>query len=187
MFLTQEKALKRVVQERQKGDRKRALQKAMSALEKWPDDFDIAMEAIQLCLDISDFKEAVSLMKNTIRHHPGSRQQLISIAREALHLSFNPFLASFVIEFLIRNRDFDSARHAMRSGPASYIEGMIKRSETRSKGFEESGQKKSATYVENEILLGLLYLEARCWSEAAEPLGRAMKSLPDDAQIIGAA
>ena len=187
MFQTQEKALKRVIQERQKGDRSRALQKALTALEKWPDDFDIAMEAIQLCFDMSDLKEAVSLMKTTIRRHPKSRQQLISIARETLHESFNPFLASFVIEFLIGSRDFDSARHAMRSGPTSYIEGMIKRSEMRSKGFEESGQKKSSTYVDNEILLGLLYLEARRWAEAAEPLGRAMKSLPDDAQIIGAA
>ena len=186
MFLTQEKALKRVVQERQRGDRKRALQKAMSALEKWPGDFDIAMEAIQLSLDISDFKESVSLMKSTIRLHPKSRQQLISIAREALHLSFNTFLASFVIEFLISSRDFDSARHAMRSGSASYIDGMIKRSETRSKGFEESGQKKSSTCVDNEILLGLLYIEAQRWSEAVEPFGRAIKSLPDEAQIIGA-
>ena len=187
MFLTQEKALKRIVQERQKGDRKRALRNAMSALKKWPDDFDIATEAIQLCLDISDFKEAVSLMKNTIRHHPRSKQQLLSIAREALHLSFNPFLASFVIEFLIRSGDFDSARHAIRAGSTSYIEGMIKRSETRSKEFEESDKKKSSTYAENEILLGLLFLEARRWSEAVEPLGRAMKSLPDEAQGIGAA
>ncbi len=83
VFLTQEKALKRVVQERLRGDRKRALEKALSALEKWPNDFEIAMEAIQLCLDISDLKEAVSLMKNTIRRHPKSRQQLISIARES--------------------------------------------------------------------------------------------------------
>jgi len=186
VFLTQEKALKRVVQERQRGDRKRALQKAMSALEKWPGDFDIAMEAIQLCLDISDFKEAVSLMKNTIRQHPKSRQQLISIAREALHLSFNTSLASFVIEFLISSRDFDSARHAMRSGSTSYIDGMIKRSETRSKGFEENGQKKSSSSVDNEILMGLLYIESQRWSEAVEPLGRAIMSLPGDAQIIGA-
>ncbi len=75
----------------------------------------------------------------------------------------------------------------MRMGPKSYVEGMIKRSRTRSKGFEESGNKKSAVYTENEILLGLLYLEAKRWSDAAEPLGRAMKSLPDEAQIIGAA
>ncbi|MCK4548910.1 MAG: hypothetical protein KAU49_02030, partial [Candidatus Krumholzibacteria bacterium] len=187
MFLTQEKALKRVVQERQRGDRKKAMQKALSALEKWPDDFDIAIEAIQLCLDMSDFKEAVSLMKNTIRRHPKSRQQLISIAREALYELFSPFLASFVIEFLIRSRDFDSARNTMRSGPASYIDGMIKRSETRSKGFEESGNRKTATYTENEILLGLLYLESGRWSEAAEPFGRALKSLPEEAKVIGEA
>lgn len=187
MFLTQEKALKRVVAERMRGDRKSALQKALSALEKWPDDFDIAMESIQLCLDISDLKQAVTLMKSTIRRHPKSRQQLISIARETLHASFNPFLASFVIEFLIRSRDFDSARHTMRMGPKSYVEGMIKRSETRSKEFEARGNKKTSTYTENEILLGLLYLEARRWSDAAEALGRAMKSLPDEAQVIGAA
>jgi tetratricopeptide (TPR) repeat protein len=187
VFLTQEKALKRVQQDRMRGDRKKALEKALSALEKWPSDFDIAMEAIQLCLDISDFKEAVTLMKSTIRRHPKSRQQLISIARESLHNAFNPFLASFVIEFLIRSRDFDSARQTMRAGPATYIDGMIKRSETRSKGFEESGNKKTSTYTENELLLGLLFLEARRWADAAEPLGRALKSLPDEAQVIGAA
>ncbi len=187
MFLTQDKALKRVVQERLKGDRKRALQKARSALEKWPDDLEIAMETILLCLDVSDFKQAVSLMKDTIRRHPKSRQQLISIAHETLHASFNPFLASFAIEFLIRYRDFESARQTMRMGPASYIEDMIKRSETRSKGFKEGGQKKSSSYTENEILLGLLYLESKRWADAAEPLGRALKSLPDESQVIGAA
>jgi len=74
----------------------------------------------------------------------------------------------------------------MRSGSTSYIDGMIKRSETRAKGFEESGQKKTSTSVDNEILMGLLYIESQRWSEAVEPLGRAIMSLPGDAQIIGA-
>ncbi|HVO76931.1 MAG TPA: hypothetical protein VMT60_03010, partial [Candidatus Bathyarchaeia archaeon] len=54
LFLTQEKALKKILQERERGDLAKARKTAVEALEKWPDDYDLAIETAQACLDLSD-------------------------------------------------------------------------------------------------------------------------------------
>lgn len=182
MFLTQEKALKRISQERQKGDLRRALERARDALSKFPDDYDIAIEAVQLCLDLGDFKEAVTLMKSVIRRHPRSRIPLLGVSRETLHQSFNPFLASFVVETLLHLRDVEDARDVCRKGPESWVSDMINRCETRSKGREGSG---AGGNVENDLLLGILLMESHRWVDAAAALGRALSGSPDEVKPVG--
>ena len=39
VFLTQEKLIKKIEQDRQRGDLKRAQKRALDGLEKWPDDY----------------------------------------------------------------------------------------------------------------------------------------------------
>ena len=182
MFLTQEKALKKISQERQKGDLRRALERARDGLSKFPDDYDIAMEAVQLCIDLADLKEAVTLMKSTIRRHPRSRIQLLGVARETLHQSFNPFLASFVVETLLHMRDIEDARDVFRKAPDSWISEMINRCQTRSKGIEGSDR---GGNTENELLLGILLMESHRWEEAAAALGRALAASPDEVKSVG--
>ena len=185
MFLTQEKVLRKVIQDREKGDLERALRRAVEGLERWPGDWDIAIEAIQLCLDLSDFKQAVTLMKSAIRRHAGRKTQVLAIAREALHQQFNPFLASFVVDSELRGGDVESARDILRIGTQSYIDDMIKRSKTRSKGFEEGGRRDSPGYFENELLLGLLHIEAGNLREAVEPLGKSLAGYGRDPRAVG--
>lgn len=183
MFLTQEKALKKILQERHRGDLNKALQRALEAFERWPQYFEISLEAVQLSLETSDFKGAVALMKSALRNHPQSRDRILGIAREALHQAFNPLLASFAIEFLLRGRDIDAAREILRIGPRNYVTEMINRSQTRSSGFER--QDGSEGFIENELLLGLLLIEAGRFDDALEPLGRVLARSPENARLFG--
>ncbi|MBN2070414.1 MAG: hypothetical protein JW814_03065 [Candidatus Krumholzibacteriota bacterium] len=185
MFLTQEKALKRIQQDRLKGDLKKAFQRSVDALSKWPDDFDLAIEAIQLSFDISDFKQSVSLMKGAIRHHPKARNQIIEMARETLQRNFNPFLASFIIEMLLRSKNIERIREMLRLFSEDFIQSLVKRSETRSKGLREESQGKGSQYTDNELLLGLLHMAAGRFREAAAPLARALDNSPEDAELFG--
>ncbi|MBN1163254.1 MAG: tetratricopeptide repeat protein [Candidatus Krumholzibacteriota bacterium] len=185
MFVTQDKILKKVSSDRQRGDLKRALRRALNGLEKWPEDFDLAMETIQLCFDTSEFKQAVTLLKSALRQHPKKSPQILSFARETQKQLLNPLLGSFVIENLMRSRDIEGVRDLFRNSSPHYINSLIKRSEIRSKGFSDSGQCGGSQYAENELLLGLLYMVNNQFEEAVAPLGRAFISSPQDAQTMG--
>ncbi len=185
MFLTQEKVLKKIFQDRSRGDLKRARKRALEALDRWPDDYNLAMEAIRLCIDLNDFHQAVSLLKPAIQKHPKNRSRILDYARETYRTSFNPFLGSFILELLLRGRDFEAIIDMLHTSHKSFIDDLIKRSETRSKGPEDSGQTSGQHYTDNKLLLGLLYMENEEFEKAVEPLGHALEQSPESAQAIG--
>lgn len=182
MFLTEEKALKKIAQDRARNDLKRACQRAIDAFERWPDNFDLAREAFQTCIDLADIHKAVSLLKKTLIHHPKRRTQIEELALDAFRSSFNPFLGSFLIELRTKRRDIEGIRNILRQASQSFIEDLIKRSETRLKSEMADG---AAGSIENDLLLGFLYVEIKQGNKAAEPFGRAILSEPELAQSLG--
>ncbi len=185
MFLTQEKLIKKIQQDRQRGDLKRAQKHAIEGLEKWPDDYDLASEAIQGCFDLGDFQQAVALLKSTIRRHPRNASKTIDSALDVFSTSYNPFLGSFIIEVLLRKKDLERVRGMLKRSPKTFIKDLIKRCETRSKS-ETGGEREMASVrAENDTMMGLLYLEDEQYENAVEPLGRAMENSPGDAKQIG--
>jgi tetratricopeptide (TPR) repeat protein len=185
VFLTQEKLIKKIQQDRQRGDLKRAQKRAIEGLEKWPDDYDLALEAVQGCFGLGDFQQAVTLLKSMIRHHPRNANRIIDFALDTFSTSYNPFIGSFIIEVLLRKKNFDRVRGMLRQSPRSFIKDLIKRCETRSKS-ETSGERETASArAENDIMMGLLYLEDEQYEKTVEPLGRAMENSPEDAKQIG--
>lgn len=187
MFLTEEKLLKKIAQDRQKGDLKRAVERALEGLDKWPKNFDVAMEAIHGTIDLAEYHRAVSLFRTTLKRHPKHRSLLLDVAREAFSASFNPFLGSFVIEALLRSRNMEEIEGLLRMSPESFLKDLIKRSETRTGNKMEQGDERGRCSADNELLLGLLYMEDKQFEKAVEPLGRSLQSSPEDAQVIGSA
>ncbi len=185
MFLTQEKLVKKIQQDRQRGDLKRAQKRAIEGLEKWPDDYDLAFEAVQGCFDLGDFQQAVALLKSTIRRHPRNANRTIEFALDVFSTSYNPFLGSFIIEVLLRKKDFERVRGMLKRSPKQFIRDLIKRCETRSKSETVDERETASVRAENDTMLGLLYLEDEQYENAVEPLGRAMENSPEDAKQIG--
>jgi len=183
--VNQEKVLKRISQERLKGDPKRALARALEGLEKFPEDLEITLETIRLCFEARDHVQAVAQMKTAIRKHPRERVAILTMAREALADSFTPLLGSFVIETLLRSRDIEEVRAILRISTPEYMDSLIKRSEIRSKECRDNGNTKNSLYTDNELFLGLLYISSGRAGEAGFPLGRALANSPEDATVIG--
>lgn len=185
VFVTQEKVLKKIQQDRQRGDLKRALDRALDGLQKWPDDLNLAMETIQLCIDTSDYVQAVTQMKAAIRQHPPSRSQILSFAKETFTIHPHPTLGSFIVELLMRSRDIDNIRDLIRTSPQEFVDGLLKKAETRSAGMRDRGDTKTSSFTDNEILLGLLYMSTGNSAEAPSPLGRALATSPENVQVVG--
>ena len=182
MFLTEEKALKKIAQDRERNDLKRARDRAIDAYDRWPHNFDLAMEAIRGCVDLSDNHKAVALLKKTITKHPKHRRTIEEYITDVFRNSFNPFLGSFLIEIMMKRRDIEGIKHLLRQSPESLIEDLIKRSSMKAEG--EKSKPKSIS-VENDLLLGLLYIENKHGDKAAAPFGRAIVAEPECAQSIG--
>jgi tetratricopeptide (TPR) repeat protein len=186
LFLTQEKALKKILQERERGDLAKARKTAVEALEKWPDDYDLAVEAAQACLDLSDYPQAANILKNAYKRHGSRRAEILEMARTAFTSSFSTLLGSFVVETLVKGRNLEGAAGLLKSSPESFVNDLVKRGETRSGNLGSEGQNTTAVFAENELLLGMLYMEAKQFERAVESLGHALEILPADAQTIGA-
>ena len=182
MFLTEEKALKRIAQDRERNDIKRARDRALDAYDRWPHNFDLAMEAIRACIDLSDNHKAVTLLKKAVVKHSKHRRIIEEYVTDTFRNSFNPYIGSFLIEIMMKRRDIESVKHLLRQCPESLIEDLIKRSSNKADG-EKS--KPGSTSVENDLLLGLLYIENKHGEKAAAPFGRAIVADPDCAQSVG--
>jgi tetratricopeptide (TPR) repeat protein len=185
LFLTQEKALKKIYQERARGDLSRARRTAVEALEKWPDDYDLAVEAAQACLDLSDYPQATNLLKNAHKRHASRRDEIMEIARAAFMQSFSTLLGSFIVETFLKARNIEALSDILRASPESFAVDLTKRGETRSKNLAAEGQDKMAFFAENELLLGILYKQGQHYAKSIESLGRALEMLPADAHAIG--
>jgi tetratricopeptide (TPR) repeat protein len=185
LFPTQEKALKRILQERERGDLARARKVAIESLEKWPGDYDLAVEAIQCCLDLSDYPQAANLLKNASKRHGGRRAEILELAQAAFHNSGSTLLGSFIIETLLKSRDLEGITRLLETSPESFVTDLTKRCETRSRNLVSEGQEGTPLFAENELLLGILYREAKAFGQAAESLSRAVELIPESAQAIG--
>jgi tetratricopeptide (TPR) repeat protein len=185
LFPTQEKALKKILQERERGDLAKARKTALGALEKWPADYNLAIEAVQCCLDLSDYPQAANLMKNAYKRHADRRAEIMEFARAAFQHSFSTLLGSFIIEVLLKSRDLEGIANLLGMSPESFAGDLTKRGETRSKNLVSEGQEHTTLYAENELLVGIVHKENKQFTKSLESLGRAMEQLPDDAQAIG--
>ncbi|HER43159.1 MAG TPA: hypothetical protein ENO08_01720, partial [Candidatus Eisenbacteria bacterium] len=172
--------MKRIAQDRARNDLKRACERALDAFDRWPDNFDLAMEAIQACIDLGDTPKAAQLLKKAIARHPRKRSQIEEYALDLFQSSLNPFLGSFLVELRLKRRDIEGIRLILKQAPESFIDDLIKRSETRSQS-ETAG----AGSIENDILLGLLYIESKRGEKAAGAFGRVIVADPGSAQAFG--
>jgi tetratricopeptide (TPR) repeat protein len=186
LFLTQEKALRRIVQDRERGDMNRARERAVEALAKWPDDYNLAIEAAQACIALSDYPQAANILKNAYKRHGDRRSDIMELARSAFGSSYNMLIGGFIIEALLRSRNLEDIANLLSGCPESFLGELVKRGETKAKNLSAAGQGDSALAGENELLLGLLYFEGKQFDRANASLGRALEILPDDAQSIGA-
>ncbi|RKZ07518.1 hypothetical protein DRQ05_02975, partial [bacterium] len=183
MFLTQEKALKKIRQDKEKGDIVKARKRALDALKRWPDDFEIVREAVVSCIETGDNSQAASILKSALRKIPSKRKGIVELAKDAYYNSANPIIGSFLVELMVRTRNIDEISELLRRSHESFIKELIKRSETRSEGLRKEAQTTAA--AESDLLLGLLYLEDNQHARAVEPLGRVLSSSTVEPEIVG--
>jgi len=187
LFLNEEKILNRIYQDRSRGDLEKARRNAQRGYDKWPDNFDISMELIQLCFDLSDYHGAVKLLKSIVRKNPGKKMEILQFSQETFYQTSNPFLGSFILEALIRNKDLERTSDFLGRASEEYITDLVTRSKTKSKGFIDTGNTNTPQFTDNELLLGLLFIEKRRFEDALIPMLNALNNSPEHAKIIGGA
>ncbi|MDZ7859440.1 MAG: hypothetical protein U5O15_02020 [Candidatus Krumholzibacteriota bacterium] len=185
MFLTEEKVLKRVYQDISRGDLERALRNALKGHEKWPGNFDISMELIQLRVDLADFQKAAKLLKSTSRNNPGKKKEILQFSQEIFYQTANPFIGSFVLESLIRGKNLERANDFLGTASEEYLADLTARSKTKSSGFIKRGMTNSAKFTDNEILLGLLHIQKREFEPALSYMLNALENSPEHVETIG--
>jgi len=185
LFLTQEKAIRRILQDRERGDLTRAREHAVEALEKFPGDYDLAIEAAQACLDLADYPQAANILKNAHKRHGDRRAEIMEFARSAFTQSHSILIGSLIIEIMLRARDLDGIGTVMGGAPEAFLADLVKRADTKAKNLAAEGQDRSTLAGENELLLGLARLERKEYDLAVASLGRALEILPGEAQPIG--
>jgi len=183
LFLTLERAIKKIEQERSRGELKKAMERALDALKKWPDSFELASIAVNCCIDSGDSAQATSILKGMLRQHPSKKKAILELADSAYRTTFNPIIGSFLIELLIRSKDIESVEEILRRSSDEFISDLIRRSETRAEGLKQQGS--AQAIFENNILLALLYIESQKEENAIPPLLEVLKSPSVDLEMAG--
>ena len=183
MFLTLERAIKKIEQDRSRGELKKAKERALDALKKWPDSFELAVIAVNCCIESGDSAQATSILKGMLRQHPSKKKAILELADSAYRTTFNPIIGSFLIELLIRSKEIETVENILRRSSDEFISDLIRRSETRAEGLKQQGS--SQAIFENNILLALLYIESQKEDNAIAPLLEVLKSPSTDLEMVG--
>jgi len=105
-----EKLLKKVAEERAKGQHDRALTRLKEGIAESPRDFEIVREAAALCFELGRTLDGAGLLRAAMRRLPASRP----VAIEMLEVEFNPArpleLGEILYEAHLMAPDYDHAR-----------------------------------------------------------------------------
>jgi len=183
LFLTLERAIKKIEQDRSRGELKKAKERALDALKKWPDSFELAVIAVNCCIESGDSAQATSILKGMLRQHPSKKKAILELADSAYRTTFNPIIGSFLIELLIRSKEIETVEDILRRSSDEFISDLLRRSETRAEGLKQQGS--SQAVFENNILLALCYIESKKEENAIAPLLEVLKSSSTDLEMVG--
>lgn len=99
--------------ERKKAQFPRALKRLEQAIEKFPDELDLYVEAADVALDAGESRQTTQFLKRALDRFPDERAQIQDFARGRINTTNDPVLARFVLDAAVKVRDLEEARHCL--------------------------------------------------------------------------
>jgi tetratricopeptide (TPR) repeat protein len=110
-----EKILKKVEQDRSKGNDERALTRLREALSEQPREFVLAREAAELAFQLERTVEAVGILRAAMKRSPQARHQILNLAQEEFRQHSQLEVGELLYDAYLSDPDLDKAREVVEA------------------------------------------------------------------------
>jgi tetratricopeptide (TPR) repeat protein len=179
--------LEKALQDKARGNFQRALSRLKEALAKAPDEFELYIEAADVCLEGGESLQATQFLKKAHARFHHEKERLDSFAREKLASLRDPALGKFLLELSIKRRELTGALEVLEPLHDRTIRELLQRTRTKKQTLnsaERGGFALKSETVINVMSEGLLCLRLGRMKESVRSFLEILDDKPVENEIL---
>jgi len=180
-------ALQKAQQERKRGQFPKAIKRLEQAVEMFPDELDLYVEAIDVCIDGGELLQATNLLKTAQEKFTKERDRISAFVRDKLQTVHDPSLARCVVEHAVKRRDLEAAFGHLADVPDHVVRELLNRSRTKKqslKAASHGGYSLRGEQLTNELTSALLAARLGQMKEAMATFVQVLEEKPVEHKMI---
>jgi tetratricopeptide (TPR) repeat protein len=180
-------ALQKAQQERKRGQFPKAIKRLEQAIEAFPDELDLYVEAIDVCIDGGELLQATNFLKTAQEKFTRERERLSGFIREKLQAVHDPSLARCVVEHAVKRRDLEAAFGHLGDVPDHIVRELLNRSKTKKQSLKSAshgGYSLRGEQMTNELTSALLAARLGQMKEAMETFVQVLEEKPVEQKMV---
>jgi tetratricopeptide (TPR) repeat protein len=180
-------ALQKAQQERKRGQFPKAIKRLEQAVEMFPDELDLYVEAIDVCIDGGELLQATNLLKTAQEKFTKERDRISTFVRDRLQTVHDPSLARCVVEHAVKRRDLEAAFSHLGDVPEHVVRELLNRSRTKKqslKAASHGGYTLRGEQLTNELTSALLAARLGQMKEAMATFVEVLEEKPVEYKMI---
>ena len=180
-------ALQKAQQERKHAQFPKAIKRLEQAVAAFPDELDLLIELIDVCLDAGEIMQATRHLKTAQDKFTKEKDRVNQFVRDKLQAIHDPSLARCVVEHAVKRRDMEAALVHLMDVPEHVVRELLNRSKTKKQSLKSAshgGYSLRGETVTNELLTALLAIRLGQMKEAMETLVKVLTEKPVEYQMI---
>ncbi len=180
-------ALQKAQQERKRGQFPKAIKRLEQAVEMFPDELDLYVEAVDVCIDGGELLQATNLLKTAQEKFTKERDRITVFVREKLQTVHDPSLARCVVEHAVKRRDLEAAFGLLADVPDHVVRELLNRSQTKKqslKAASHGGYTLRGEQLTNELTSALLAARLGQFKEAMATFVQVLTEKPVEHKMI---
>lgn len=179
--------LEKALQEKRKGNHHKALERLNEALQKFPDQVELYLEAADVCLEAGESLKATQFLKKAEGRFAGERERIDSFGRERMRTLKDPILGKFLLDQAIKHRDLSRASDMLDDLQERNVRELLQR--TRQKKQTVASATNSGHTLTGEAVVvavgeGLLYLRLGRMKEALRAFLDILEEKPVENDVL---
>lgn len=179
--------LERALQEKRKGNYHKALERLDEALQKFPDQVELYLEAADVCLEAGESLKATQFLKKAEGRFGGERERIDSFGRERMRALKDPILGKFLLDQAIKHRDLGRASDMLDDLQERNVRELLQRARQKKQtvaSATNSGHTLTGEAVVVAMGEGLLYLRLGRMKEALRAFLDILEEKPVENDVL---
>lgn len=180
-------ALQKAQQERTRGQYPRAIKRLEQAIAAFPDELDLYLETIDICLDGGEVMQATNLLKTVQDRFVRERDRVTQFVSEKLRAVHDPSLARCVVENAVKRRDLEGAMALLDDVADHTVRDLSNRARTKLQSLKSAthgGYTLRGELLTNELTNALLSLRLGNLKEATSALVKIVEDKPVEHKML---
>lgn len=180
-----DKVLKKVEQDRSKGNDEKALQRLKEALAREPRQYPLAREAADICFQTGRSIEGVSILRTAMKRCPSDRADALALAREEFQRGRQLEIGELLYDACLAKPDFAEARDVVEYLAEPDRENLLHKLQSKLKALREDAPEERRRLAGLFMAQGVALSAMQRSVDAAACFDRVLDADPNATETIG--